>query len=87
MEHSYLQTRMMLTILSTVMAKLEQTWHRSVLKIMQCSTMTSKKLINLFSDHDQATPELNTSDINNSSSSSSESPIEWFSAKVNGYYM
>ena len=49
--------------------------------------MTSKKLINLFSDHDQATPELNTSDINNSSLSSSESPIEWFSAKVNGYYM
>ena len=37
MEHSYLQTRMMLTILSTVMAKLEQTWHRSVLKIKQCS--------------------------------------------------
>ena len=50
------------------------------------STMTSEELINLFSDHDQAAPELNTSDINNSSSSSSESPIEWFAAKVNGYY-
>ena len=50
------------------------------------STMTSEELINLFSDYDQATPESNTSDINNSSSSSSESPIEWFSAKVNGYY-
>ena len=49
--------------------------------------MTSEELINLSSDHDQATPELNTSDINNSSSLSSESPIEWFSAKVNGYYM
>jgi len=48
--------------------------------------MTSEELINLFSDHDQAAPELNTSDINNSSSSSSESPIEWFAAKVNGYY-
>ena len=40
----------------------------------------------LFSDYDQAAPELNTSDINNSSSSSSESPIEWFAAKINGYY-
>lgn len=50
------------------------------------STMNSEELIKLFSDHDQATPELNTSDIKNSSSSSSESPIEWFTAKVNGYY-
>ena len=50
------------------------------------STMISEELINLFSDHDQAAPELNISDINNSSSSSSESPMEWFAAKVNGYY-
>ncbi|XP_068719429.1 uncharacterized protein [Montipora capricornis] len=50
------------------------------------STTTSEELINLFSDHDQAAPELNTPDINNSSSSSSESPIEWFAAKINGYY-
>ena len=50
------------------------------------STTTSEELINLYSDHDQAAPELNTSDINNSSSSSSELPIEWFAAKINGYY-
>ena len=53
---------------------------------MPFSTTTSEELINLFSDHDQAAPELNTSDINNSSSSSSELPIEWFAAKINGYY-
>jgi len=48
--------------------------------------MTPKELINLFSDHDQAVPDLNTSDVNNSSLSPSELPIEWFAAKVNGYY-
>ena len=50
------------------------------------TTTTSEELINLFSDHDEAAPELNISDINNSSSSSSKLPIEWFAAKINGYY-
>ena len=71
---------------STQLQKLWPVCNRCHWSTLPFSTMTSEELINLFSDHDQATPELNTSDINNSSSSPSESPIEWFSAKVNGYY-
>lgn len=71
---------------STQLQKLWPICSHCLWSTLPFSTMTSEELINLFSDHDQAAPELNTSDINNSSSSSNESPIEWFAAKVNGYY-